>query len=199
MLEGDSIEQIGIIVQGIVIMEKNDTLGNRYVYTELNHQDLLGDPFMDKSFQKSFVNYKAITNCTILFFPYQLIWQSCKNNCICHAKFTENLLYLLAYKTRNMMLKIEILSKTKIRDKILTFLTIANTYDNMLSYEKISTKLNENYNKEDYNVIVIPFNRTEMAEYLCVNRCSLVRELASMKKEGILSFERNTFFLPKNY
>ena len=41
----------------------------------------------------------------------------------------------------------------------------------------------------------IPFTRDELASFLCVNRSCLSHELSRMARDGILTFERNTFTL----
>ena len=40
-------------------------------------------------------------------------------------------------------------------------------------------------------------NRTQMANYLNVNRSSMARELSSMKKEGLIDFDQDMFILKK--
>jgi CRP-like cAMP-binding protein len=39
--------------------------------------------------------------------------------------------------------------------------------------------------------------RTALAEYLCVDRSAMTRELAKMRDEGILSYEKRSFQLYK--
>ena len=48
---------------------------------------------------------------------------------------------------------------------------------------------------EDDNGIYVPFNHTELADYLCVNRSALVRELGRMKNEHILDINKNMFYI----
>ena len=43
--------------------------------------------------------------------------------------------------------------------------------------------------------IQIPYNREELASYLCMNRTVLSHTLSQMEKEGILSFKKNRFWL----
>ncbi len=43
----------------------------------------------------------------------------------------------------------------------------------------------------------LPFDRSDMAVYLGVNRSALSRELSLMKKEGIIDFYKNSFSLPQ--
>ncbi|MEL7609088.1 MAG: helix-turn-helix domain-containing protein [Bacillota bacterium] len=49
--------------------------------------------------------------------------------------------------------------------------------------------------KSSSKYFTVPLSRIEMAEYLCVDRCALTRELSRMKAEGILDYSNNTFRL----
>lgn len=188
IMQGDPVEFIGVIVYGTILMEKNDTYGNNYFFTELRERELFAESFMGTMIQNSSVNYKAMTNCSILLFPYKLVWQSCSKNCSFHTIFTENLMNLLALKTRILLAKIELLSKKSIRERIITFLNMIRTDQDMIGFHNI---VQPNNLKE--NEVFIPLNRTEIAEYLCVNRSALVRELSKMKAENIISIEKNIF------
>lgn len=39
----------------------------------------------------------------------------------------------------------------------------------------------------------IPFNREELADFLCVERSALSHELSRMKKEGLIDYKKNKF------
>jgi CRP-like cAMP-binding protein len=39
----------------------------------------------------------------------------------------------------------------------------------------------------------LPLGRVELAEYLCVNRSALTRELVKMKEDGLIDYDKNTF------
>lgn len=189
LLEGDHVVYVGIILHGTVLMEKNDSFGNNYFFTELREHELFGEPFMGKDLQNSTVNYKAMTNCVILFFPYQEIWKKCNKNCNANQVFTQNLMNLLAHKTRTLLTKIEILSKKSLRDRILTFLFIAKTNQDITD-NRYHVILND---KLEENQLSLNLNKTELAEYLGVNRCALVRELSRMQKDNILRIEKNMY------
>lgn len=45
------------------------------------------------------------------------------------------------------------------------------------------------------NSFKIPFSREEMADFLAVDRSALSRELSKMKKEGIITYNKNNFTL----
>lgn len=188
-LEGNTIKTIGIIIHGTVLMEKNDWYGNSYFFTELREHEIFGEPFMGESFEKTSVNYKAMTNCSILFFSYKDIWKSCNKSCICHMTFTENLMNLLALKARSMLSKIEILSKKSLRDRILTFLNLVKCNEDIVGLHN-DTLISENLLEGQ---VFISFNRTEMAEYLGVNRSAMVRELSRMREEHLIDYKDNIF------
>lgn len=190
ILEGDSIQFIGVILHGTILMEKNDLYGNKYFFTELRERELFAEPFMGTFIQNSTVNYRAMTNCSILIFPYKLIWKTCSENCYFHSIFIENLMNLLALKTRILLAKIEIISKKSIRDRILTFLNMIRTDQDIIGFHNIVQPINLKENE-----VFIPLNNTEIAEYLCVNRSALVRELSKMKVENIISIKNNIFYL----
>lgn len=192
LLEGYPVQTIGIIIHGTVLMEKSDILGNHCFLTELREHEIFAEPFMGFAVQPSFVNYKAMDHCSILFFNYKDMWQPCEYNCTCHSIFTENLMNLLAMKTRTLLAKIEILSKKSIRERILTFI-------NLLQHNNHIMGIKDNFTHPDLknNQIFIPYNHTELAEYLGVNRSAFVRELKKMKDEGIIDYNKNVYTLPQ--
>ncbi|WP_312353730.1 Crp/Fnr family transcriptional regulator, partial [Aminipila sp.] len=70
--------------------------------------------------------------------------------------------------------KIEHMSKRTIREKALSYL-LAQA---------------QQQERKDFK---IPFNRQELADYLCVDRSALSNELGKLRDEGIIEFNRNEF------
>ncbi len=195
LLEGEFVEYVGIIAKGTILMEKNDISGNQYFFTELREHEIFAEPFIDHSVRTSFVNYKAITNCTIYLFHYTDLWKRLNQPDLAHIIFTENLFCLLARKTRGLLLKMELLSKKTIRERILTLLFMLKSNPDLLGFSKPSE---QTLTLKDYSsdtLIAVPLNRTELAEYLCVNRSALVRELSHMKNEKLLDYEDYIYHL----
>ena len=83
---------------------------------------------------------------------------------------------MIADKNRHLMQKIEATSRGSVRDKILTFLSMEARRQGSATF-------------------VLPLNRTEMAEYLCINRSAMTRELSALKKEGLIDIDRDRFTL----
>lgn len=86
----------------------------------------------------------------------------------------ESVLALIAGENQQKMSKIEILSRKGMRDRILTFLAIQRSLTG----------------KDEFD---IPYNREEMAEFLCVNRSALSHELRMMEKENLIYCRKNHF------
>ncbi len=83
---------------------------------------------------------------------------------------------MLAERTLHMNDRIQILTKGSVRDKIITYLS-----------QQKAANLSDEFD--------IPQNRSELAEYLSVNRSALSRELSRMKEAGIIDFRGNHFIL----
>ena len=79
---------------------------------------------------------------------------------------------LLAQKNLLLNQKIEILSKRTTREKLLSF------FDMQRGAAKRFT---------------IPYNREEMARYLCVDRSAMSNELCKMRDEEMIRFHKNVF------
>lgn len=203
LLEGDPVHSVGLIISGSILMEKVDHAGNHYIFNELEELELFAEPFIGSYIQSSSVNYKAKSDCIILLFHYKSATKPTLKYYNCYVKFTENLMYLLALKTRSLLTKIELLSQKSMREKILSFLHILKTQQSLDEFDIHRKYLKRTMHNSNTDVpksletggIYVPFNRTELADYLCVNRSSLVRELGRMKKEHIIDFNQNIFYL----
>lgn len=90
------------------------------------------------------------------------------------AQLRTNLLRILAQKNLYLQARMDILSAKGIRDKVLRLL--------------------RRYAKEGGS-FTVPFNREQMAAYLCVDRSALSHELARMQGEGLLRYQKNRFTL----
>ena len=99
---------------------------------------------------------------------------TCTHACVFHQTLIENMVRIIARKNRELMRKVEVVSKRNLREKILAYLSIQSQTQGKKHFE-------------------IPLGRVEWAEYLCADRSALTRELAKMKAEGIIDYHRNYF------
>ena len=79
-------------------------------------------------------------------------------------------------------------SHIKLKEK-LTHMSKKTTRDKLLSYFNAVSK------KAESEYFEIPFNKTELANYLSVDRSAMTTELSKMKDDGIIDFDKNQYRL----
>ena len=172
LLSGNTINFVGLILSGGVKIIKEDIDGNSTIITDLAVSEIFGEVFACAGIAQSPVTIQAAEETEILFLDYKRIITACAGACPFHAKLIENMLELIARKNLLLNQKIEILSKRTTRDKLFCFFDTRRG-----ALKKFS----------------VPFNREELAEYLCVDRSALSNELCKMRDEGLISFQKNKF------
>ena len=172
--EEEKIKHIGVILAGSVDMVKEDIWGNKTMLVRIRKNEVFGETFACGSDNSSVVTFLVSENAQILFMPFNRVMHSCTMACQFHHRLIENMLSIIANKNRDLMRKVEVVSKRTIREKILTYLSIqAET--------------------QESRYFDIPLGRVELAEYLCVDRSALTRELAKMKEDGLIDYDKNCF------
>ena len=172
LFSGDTVSFVGLILSGSVQIIKEDIDGNTTILADLTVSELFGEVFACAGIDHGPVTVQAAQDSDILFINYRKIITTCSSACPFHTKLIENMLYVIAKKNIMLNQKIEILSKRNTRDKLLCFLE---------SQGGMAKKF------------TIPFNREEMARYLCVDRSAMSGELCKMRDEGLIKFEKNKF------
>jgi len=174
--ESDTIENLGVVLQGTVQIISEDALGYRSITTKLGPGELFGHIAASKLSPVSPVSVMAETDTEVLLLKFDKLVAPCTKACPFHSRVIENMMNVLAQRNLMMNRKLSILSKRSIRDKVLTY----------LAWQSQDAQNSE---------FTIPFNRDELADYLCVNRSALSREISNMTLEGYLQSERNYFKL----
>jgi len=172
LFTGDPVDHLGVVVFGSVKVIREDYNGDIVILTELGVSDLFGEVFACAGVSESPVTVQASEKCEILFINFKKVISLCSSACTFHTKLVENMLKLIAEKNLQLNQKIEILSKRSTRDKLLAFFDM---------YRGTASKFS------------IPYNREELAQYLCVDRSALSSELSRMQAAGIIKFQKNKF------
>ncbi len=172
--EEESIKKIGIILSGSVDMIKEDYWGNRTMLVRMREDELFGETFACGNDDISVVSFIVSEDAKVLFMPFDRVMHTCTTVCTFHHRLIENMVHIIANKNRDLMRKVEVTSKKSLREKILAYLSI-------------QAQVNES---EEFE---IPRGRVEWAEYLCADRSALTRELANMKADGLIDYDKNHF------
>ena len=174
----DEIRYIGIICKGSVQMIKEDYWGNKTLLVHLQPGELFGETFVCSALFASQVSFITAEKTEILFLNYDKVMHTCSLTCRYHHRLIENMLRCIAEKNMRLMEKIEVVSKKTLRSKLMTYLLIEAQ-------------------KQKTQYFSVPLSRVELSEYLCADRSAVTRELASMRKDGLITFEKNIFRILK--
>lgn len=172
LLEGNAVKYVGLVLSGAVQIVKYDEDGRGNILAEFGVSELFGEVLACAGIDHSPVTVIASEDTEILFMNYRKIITTCSAACPFHSKLIENMLNLIARKNLILNQKIEILSKRTTREKLMCFF---------------------DFHRGPAKKFIIPFNREELAQYLCVDRSAMSAELSKMQAEGIIKFEKNTF------
>ena len=175
----ENVEAVGILLSGKVDMIKEDLWGNKTLLVSMQKGELFGESFSCGIVKNATVSFVADTASKILFLPFSRILRTCNMSCKFHHRLIENMVTVIAEKNVVLMDKVDILSKKTLREKIATYLLQEASQQQSLYFD-------------------IPLGRVQLAEYLCVDRSALTRELNTMKAEGYIDFDKNTFRVLKN-
>ena len=173
-ISGEEFIGIGIIVEGKVIVTKENAAGDRMIMAKLEEGDIFGEMIAFTKYKKWPATVIAETDCTVLFLSSDKIIGNCPSTCPGHKFLIGNMLTLISQKALGLNRKMEYLTIKSIRGKISTYLL-------------------EQYNRRREQTFMIPLKRNELAEFLNVSRPSLSREMIKMKDEGIIDFYRSSF------
>ena len=178
LLHLDALERrdVGIVLSGALHMVKEDVWGHQSLVAYLGIGSLFGESEALEPESETHVSYIAAADTQVIFVPLDRVLHPCKRQCPFHTAIARNMFRLMGQKNALLLDKIEVSSKSSLREKILSYLK-------MLS------------ERQGGKYIRVPLNRTDMASYLQSNRSAMTRELSDMQADGIIDFDGNTFVL----
>ena len=172
---GEKITQVALVIKGTLAVSQVDWWGRRDILSSVNKNNLFGGGYAYSGSQEHSLSVNASCDSEIILIDAQKLITPCSKACFYHSKIMVNLIKILAKRNVTLIEKIKNLSARTTREKILSLLS---------------------YHSKD-KTVTLPYNRQEMADYLCVDRASLSRELSNLQKEGIIKYNKNKFILLK--
>lgn len=158
--------QMCILLDGSADLIRYNSNGTQNIMEHISTNDLFGEIFYQiHTNNELFVIAKK--NCEVLFFPYDHFHKKCKKNCKFHETLTSVLPDLILNKIVNSNIRIELLSKRTIREKLLCYFSILS-----------SRNLNKTFS--------LSMSFTDLADYLSVDRSAMMREMKYLKEDGII-------------
>lgn len=173
---GDVIASCAVILSGSVRAESVNAAGEHTLMACHRAGALVGDILMATPGGKSPVYVVASEPTVALLLPFREIMGGCARCCEAHVQLRENLISEIAQKFWAQRRRMGYLSTSGLRGRIAMYLLDR-------SRDAGSTTFSLGGTRED------------LADFLCVNRSALSRELGRMKREGLLDYYRDTFRL----
>lgn len=156
--------QVYILKKGSADLIRYDKNGNKTILETFNTNEIFGEVFFPvKTNNELFAIAKE--TCEVVYFTYDDILTKCMKNCKFHEILNTNLLKLILDKMVKQNIRIEILTKRSIREKLKTYFSI----------------LSQNGIKKSFK---IPFSYTDLADYLSIDRSAMMRELKLLQQDG---------------
>ncbi|MBR2287238.1 MAG: Crp/Fnr family transcriptional regulator [Clostridia bacterium] len=161
------VTKLGLLLTGTLRIEQCDFWGNRTILRLLPQGSLFGEAYaMDSAPLENDV--VAHTEATVVFLPVSLLFEDAsplpgKSG----TAIYRNLLRIAAERCRFLTAKLSAMSQRSTRDKLMAY----------LSHEACM---------QLSSVITLPFSRTQLADYLAVERTGLYRAIRSLEEEGYI-------------
>ena len=175
-LAGDCVENLCVVLEGTVQMIKEDIWGEKSIIANLGAGSVFAENFLGQLGDRSTVSYFVASDSEVLMLPLGRTLFDSDTSSKASQRLMCNIVSILADNNTRLIEKTEILCKKTLRSKILAY-------------------LEQEARNHGCRSFTIPFNRTDLANYLDADRSALTRELARMKEEGLIDFTKNNFEL----
>ena len=174
--QGQHMEDITVLVEGSLLIQKDDYWGNRSILGHIGVGEMFGEAYVAPESGPLLNDVVAIEDSAVIFFDVKRILTTCSSACHFHSLVVQNLFFAISEKNRQLVQKLGHMSKRTTREKLISYLS-------------------EEAKRQHSSSFAIPFNRQQLADFLSVDRSAMSNELCRMRDEGLLHFENNRFEL----
>lgn len=174
--QGEHLSDITVLAEGKLHIQKDDYWGNRSILGQVTVGEMFGEAYVAPDSGALLNDVVAVDGSTVIFFDIKRILTTCSSACRFHSLVVQNLFFAISEKNRQLVQKLEHMSKRATREKLLSYLS-------------------EEAKKQNSSYFSIPFNRQQLADFLSVDRSAMSNELCKLRNEGLLQFDKNQFKL----
>ena len=157
---------VGIILSGTARMYVSNYFGDEYLSHIYEGEGVFGAAFINPSADDCYTII-AQTELEVAYTTFERISEFCENACINHMRFTKNVYRLIADQSKKDLLRLNIVSKKTIREKLLAYFLVCSEAEGSFEF--------------NINVTL-----SELSKYVCSERSAMMRELRKMNDDGIL-------------
>ncbi len=173
---GDTVDSIGLVLAGAVLIVQEDIWGNRNILSKAGPGQTFAAAYACAPGSRLNGSILAETPVTVMFLNVKRILNVCPSACSHHNRVVRNLLSELAEKNLQFNEKLTHMGQRTTRSKVMSYLSAEAQRLGTCEFD-------------------IPFSRQQLADYLGVERSGLSLELGKMKKDGLLDYHKSHFVL----
>lgn len=173
--DGDSMNQVGIILSGRLHLFHIDANGNSNLMEELGAGEAIGllNAIGD---YRLHISAEATEETEILFLNVSQLLRTNVLTAPVQIRFLQNLTLAVAQQAHRLTRKLEDSIRRSTR-------------------ERLQDYLSDQFHKAGSRTFSIPLNRQDLADFLFVDRSAMSNELCKMRDEGLLKFDKSKFEL----
>ncbi|MGI6554438.1 MAG: Crp/Fnr family transcriptional regulator [Bacillota bacterium] len=173
--DGEPCSKLEVILAGKVVVDRIDESGNLLTIAEFYSDDILGGNLLFSGNPYYPMTVSTQLPSTILEIERETLFELLQHNAAflrTYLEFVSDHAFILGDKIRH--------------------------YVNKTVRERIMSYLYRESQKQNSKHIKLPMTKKALAEKIGVQRTSLSRELAKMKKDGLILFDRDSITLLEN-
>lgn len=176
--QGEHISHITVLVEGKLLIQRDDFWGNRSIIHMIGVGEMFGESYVAPESAPILNDVIAVEDSAVIFFDVNKLLTVCPSACNFHSMVVQNLFFAISEKNQKLVQKLGHMSKRSIRAKLISYLS-------------------DEAKRQGSETFSIPFNRQQLADFLSVDRSAMSNELCKMRDEGLLLFQKNKFTLLK--
>ena len=173
---GEQVKEMGLLVSGGLLIVQEDFWGNRNLVAKIGPGDVFAETFACMQRRNINVNVIVEETADVLWLNVQNILNADGETEGWKLVLLRNLLENMAEKNLRFNEKLTHMGKRSTREKLLSYLSAESIRHSSLSFD-------------------IPFDRQQLADYLCIDRAAMSTEISKLQKEGFIKTNRNHFEL----
>lgn len=169
---GERQRRPGVVMWGTLRISLYSEDGNLLTIERLDAGRVFGESLVCSMSEDSPIQIDAITDGKVLYLDFDPLLLQQEIGCPFRTRVTANLLREMGREALFLNRKMRILAQNRLRNRIKLYL--------------------QSLQVPPDGVVRLEMGRGELAEYLCVDRSALSRELGRMQKDGILTYQGQT-------
>ena len=152
--------------------------GNLFRLESYGDGDVFGELFTLPLHGGAYI-VSAEDDCQVVYIDYHHTITPCEKICHHHSQLISNLFVMTAQRTQELSFRLSLLHLPNIREKLIHYLRFVRLAEGAAPGESF----------------LLPMTLTSLADYLCIDRSAMMREIRALREAGVLDSDRRSFRL----